>query len=140
MLIVVALMASTFVLAAPVLDTLVQTQDLSSESDLVVDALREAQSSAMTGYDGGVYGVHFMSGDYTLFRGATYNISDPDNIVHEFPGFVGIIDVTLEGGGNDVIYRNHRGTTQQPGSVTLVDAGGNTVTVSIGESGLIQKD
>ena len=136
-LIVVALTAVMALMVAPYLGTIVAKSDVSTSAASVVDALREAQSAAMSHKDGGKFGVHFQSGQFTYFATATYSAGDSGNVVHAFNGEVSITGTALTGGVSDIRFQNHRGTPDVTGTVTLQDSAGNTKTVSINAAGMI---
>lgn len=139
-LLVIALVGASLAMASPILADLVQREDLGAETLLVVDALQEAQSAAMTGKGSGRFGVHFETGSVTRFEGASYSPGAPDNFVRDLSDLVSVTDVTVTGSGNDVLFENHRGTPSQTGTVTLTDVGGATRTITIGAAGLIEAD
>lgn len=140
LLIVIALVAGTAVLASPFLSDALQKEDLGAAAEGAVDALRLAQSVAMTGKGTGHAGVHFESGMYSYFEGASYVPGDPSNEPHGLSGLVTISAIALNGGGSDVTFGDRRGTPDQTGTVTFTDAGGASVAVTIGEAGVIRAD
>jgi hypothetical protein len=112
-----------------------------------VDALREAQSSVMSGKNNAKFGVHFEGGRYTFFQGATYSSSDPENVAHILDANVTVTAVTLSPGGSctlpagtgncDVHFINHFGTPTETGTIVFTGDDGTTKTVTVGAAGMI---
>lgn len=99
--------------------TATESADLKTSAFKVVDALQFARTRTIASLASSQYGVHFEQTQYVLFRGATYNASDPDNIVYPLSLRVEIADITLAGGGSDVVFDRITGKTTQNGSVTV---------------------
>jgi len=91
-----------------------ESTDLKTSAFKAVDALQFARTRTIASLASSQYGVHFV-----LFRGATYNASDPDNIVYALSSRVEIADITLTGGGSDVVFDRITGKTAQNGTVTV---------------------
>lgn len=96
-----------------------ESADLKTSAFKVVDALQFARTRTIASLASSQYGVHFEQTQYVLFRGATYNASDPDNIVYPLSLRVEIADITLAGGGSDVVFDRITGKTTQNGTVTV---------------------
>jgi hypothetical protein len=100
----------------------------------------EARSLTLFSKDATVYGVHFSNASVTRFTGPVYTPSDPDNVVVPLPSYVVIGDITLAGGGSDVVFHRLTGETDMFGSVTFelsADAA-RTETITISETGLVE--
>lgn len=139
-ILVIAIMGFLVVLAAPFLSDTLSRNDLAIASDGAIDALREAQSSSMSGRNTGLFGVHFETAQFVFFEGATYNPSDPNNVTHALGGNVTITTITISGGGSDVHFASHKGEPTETGSVTFTDVGGNVKTVTLNAAGLVEAD
>ena len=81
-----------------------ESADLKTSAFKVVDALQFARTRTIASLASSQYGVHFEQTQYVLFRGATYNASDPDNIVYPISSRVEIANIALAGGGSDVVF------------------------------------
>jgi hypothetical protein len=112
-----------------------------------VDALREAQSSVMSGRNNARWGVHFEGASFALFKGAAYNAADPENVVHALSGQVSVTAVTLSPGGActlpagagncDVHFASRRGVPTETGSIVFTAADGTVRTVTLNAQGMI---
>ncbi|MEK7493816.1 MAG: prepilin-type N-terminal cleavage/methylation domain-containing protein [Patescibacteria group bacterium] len=114
-----------------------ESADLKTSAFKVVDTLQFARTRTIASLASSQYGVHFEAGQYVLFRGATYNASDPDNIVYALPSRVEIATIALTGGGSDVVFDRITGKTAQNGtvSVRLIADPSKLKTVGIAVSG-----
>lgn len=107
----------------------------------VVDALRRTQSRSMSGMGGEPWGVHLASTDITLFRGAAYDSGDYENEVIDLPEISPINTISLNGGGDDVIFNRIIGDTSEWGTIVVDDANSDAqATITISEVGLIEYD
>lgn len=103
----------------------------------ITNTLKRARLNTMTGREDVQWGVHFESDQYVLFKGTTYSSSDPDNEVHELLQSLDVTNISLNGGGADVVF-NNVGSTDQYGSLQVEsDASSNTVSVTINSAGTI---
>jgi Tfp pilus assembly protein FimT len=148
--IAVVLIAVVAGMSVPLLSQTAISKDLPTTVDEAVDALREAQSAAMSGRADSAYGVHFLGTGFVFFKGSAYVESDPENITHTLSDVVSITDVTLTPGGTctlpagtgncDVRFLNSRGVPVQNGAVIFSDQTGETSTVTINAAGLIDSE
>lgn len=116
--------------------------DVSQAQEIVVSALRVARSRTLGSVGPSVYGAHFASTSATVFKGATYDVSSPDNEVSSLPSTSQISNISLTGGVSDVVFERVTGNASATGTITLSSTSDefNTKTVVINESGLISKD
>src|SRR3989338_5838031 len=114
-----------------------ESADLKTSAFKVVDALQFARTRTIASLASSQYGVHFEQTQYVLFRGATYNASDPDNIVYALPLRVEIANIALTGGGSDVVFDRITGKTPQNGtlSVRLIADTSKIKTIEVAVSG-----
>lgn len=148
-LVVVMLMVAVTLFTAPFLSQSVLREDLDSTVAGISDALREAQAAVMSGRGSERYGMHFQGDRYVWFIGASYSVSDPDNVEHELAGRLSISGVSLSPGGActlpdgtgncDVLFTDRRGAPATSGSVTVTD-GDQSRTVTINAAGMIDRD
>lgn len=96
-----------------------ESADLKTSAFKVVDALQFARTRTIASLASSQYGVHFEQTQYVLFRGATYDSLDPDNIIYPLSPRVEIAGITLAGGGSDVVFDRITGKTTHNGSVTV---------------------
>ncbi|GMU73860.1 MAG: hypothetical protein AMXMBFR44_0590 [Candidatus Campbellbacteria bacterium] len=94
-------------------------QALSGAVSSVAAVLSDARLRTLSGNAGVQYGVHLQSDAVVLFSGATYTESDPNNEVIELDTRVMIADISLSGGGEDIVFEKLSGDTDNFGTVTL---------------------
>jgi prepilin-type N-terminal cleavage/methylation domain-containing protein len=119
-----------------------ENQIIKSTVSEVLSELDEARALTLASYDDTVYGVHIESDEITFFKGDTYSAVDEDNEVTELSARVSISDISLYGGGDDIIFQRLTGKTDQYGTLTvsLVSDPTETKIITIQESGIIESD
>ncbi len=119
-----------------------EKQIVKSTVSEILSELDEARSLTLASYDNTVYGVHIESDQIIFFKGSIYSPSDPDNNIIELSEKVSISNISLFGGGDDVIFQRLTGKTDQYGTLTisLVSDPTETETITIQESGIIESD
>ena len=81
--------------------------------------LEEARSLTISGQGGMQYGVHFQTDSVVRFSGSTYSSGAATNVPYVFDSAVNISNISLGGGGSDVVFDKIKGTTVNFGSVQL---------------------
>lgn len=95
-----------------------RTRDLGANGQNVLSILRLAQSKTIAGEDASNWGVHLDSSQFVLFRGVTYAgaiKTEP----HALPDTLEIANISLAGGGQDIIFQKIYGTTVQSGTFDI---------------------
>jgi prepilin-type N-terminal cleavage/methylation domain-containing protein len=89
-------------------------------SRTVLGALEEARARTLAS-DGGIsYGVHFETNSVTIFQSPTYVAGATTNDTRLLPARTSIDTVTLNGGGNDVIFARLTGKTTSSGTIRVI--------------------
>jgi type II secretory pathway pseudopilin PulG len=109
----------------------------------LVEALRRAETQAMSGHYGDKWGVHLSTSDgcalpttkYHLFRGEAFDSASDTVDTFDLPATVSITAVSV-GGGCDVEFSRFHGSATTTGTVTLTGPNG-TRTVDINRYGRI---
>lgn len=91
--------------------------DTASEESLAL--LSEARGSTLAGKDGYQYGVHLDAGQMVMYRGATYTNGDVNNKVSTLDSALEIVNITLTGGGSNILFDRITGKTVQPGTFVI---------------------
>jgi hypothetical protein len=98
----------------------VQTQTaLRSTTGVVMETLRTARERTLAAINDNQYGVHFDSDRLVLFEGDSYNALDPSNRIIDLDPALEHADITLTGGGSEVVFEKITGVSEQAGTVTL---------------------
>jgi len=90
--------------------------EMESVARQTVDTLREAQSKTMAGEELSQWGVHFETDKFVLFYGSSYDPNELKNQVNGLSSAVKISNITLSGGGSDVVFDKLEGTTSNFGT------------------------
>lgn len=117
-LIVVAIISS---LASAVVFSIVSFRvqiDLNTTSQNILNVLRIARAKTLASEGASRYGVHFESGTFVLFKGASYNPFASDNEPHPLSANLEIANILISG-GSEVIFDRLTGGTSNIGSVQL---------------------
>jgi len=114
-LIVIGIIAILVSLTLPLGLDFYRSQQLETQSQGVIQALRRARLKAMAVENDSSFGVHLTNDNYILFKGDTYVPGDPYNEVFDLPliinasGLQEIVFSKLEGKPNvtgDIILKN----------------------------------
>ncbi|TSC55864.1 MAG: Uncharacterized protein G01um101418_553 [Parcubacteria group bacterium Gr01-1014_18] len=81
--------------------------------------IQTARNRAIHGNFNDSYGVRLLSDRFILFKGAVFSAGESDNRTTLLPPGLEIADVTLAGGGTDIIFTDILGRTSQPGSAKI---------------------
>ncbi len=111
-------------------------RDLTTGTQDILSVLRLAQSKTLAGQNDSVWGVRLAANQVTLFQGPTY-AGAPFTQVYLLPGSLQITDISLAGGGTDVIFKRVTGETDTSGTFTvgLISSSAGALSVTINASG-----
>lgn len=147
LVIVVAILGIVSLLSLPLLAGDPTRKDVSLYAGEAMDAIREAQFSAMSGKNNARFGVHFETTQFVFFQGAAYSSSDANNVVHALPGRVTVTAVSLSPGGActvatgtgncDLHFASRKGIPTETGTITLSGDDGTARTISINAAGMV---
>lgn len=111
-------------------------------SEDILSLIDEARGNTLSAKDGYAYGVHFESAKIVLFRGITYSSSDLNNKTVDIDNAVDAYNISLAGGGQDVLFQRLTGKTNQNGTVMirLKSDNSKTRTIAVEVSGVASSD
>lgn len=112
--------------------------DITTATQHMIATLQLARNQTLASLDDTVYGIHFESDRYILFKGSTYDSAASDNEVKEIGSGLEIYDIDV-GGGSEVIFNRLDGSTSTTGSISVrvVSDPTATRTITILGSGLV---
>ena len=98
-----------------------QRTTLTALTQTFVSDIKQQQIKAMVGdTQGGVaansYGVHIDANSYVLFRGATYDPSDPSNFTVDLE-----TNFQFEPPGTDIVFETIKGEISTPATIRIID-------------------
>jgi prepilin-type N-terminal cleavage/methylation domain-containing protein len=131
------------IISAIVLSSLSSNTDretLAKNADAAASVLTEARSLTISAKSASNYGIRLASVGPTLFTGTTYSAGASSNRSLALNARVSITNISLTGGGSDVVFSKLTGNTSQNGTfrVTLVSNPSVYKTVTIYKTGLVE--
>lgn len=139
-LIVLAILVVIVTIVVSAFSKFNNNQSLGGAVGEVTSTLNEARANTLASYDNSQYGVHFQSNKIVLFKGSIYSSSDTNNEDIILSSKISISNVSLAGGGNDIIFKRLTGKTDQNGTITLslISDPTKIKTITIQGSGIIE--
>lgn len=119
--------------------------ELDSNSKIIISVLRQAQSNSKSGKDSKEWGVRFDSSNnrFIFFRDEGSGYGNGSGIIVKeesyLSSFVKISDISLNGGGDEIIFNKPKGETVQYGTIRIEDTNtsGNYLDIIVSSVGLI---
>ena len=106
---------------------------------LMMETLREARSQTLSSQNASQYGVHFENTKITLFVGDVYSVSNSTNRNFDLSSTDISLAFSLNGGGNDIVFKRLTGGTAQSGTITISSPSlSKTKIITIYRTGLIE--
>ncbi len=110
----------------------------------LIQAIRQAQLNSMVRLNDSQWGIHIdpdlggNNDNFVIFKGSTYAGRDISyDFVTDLPNNISISSVSLNGGGNDIIFSKTTGVTLQYGSITLTDNQSDSYMLNINSYGVV---
>ena len=112
--------------------------DINSQVAQFTSYVRLAHSDALSGLEDQSHGIHLETSSYTIFIGSSYDPMDEFNFVIELSPTITIENISLNGGGSDIIFTTTAGETAQYGTLDFVSTQiGKTINVEITKFGTV---
>ena len=112
---VIAILVILLLLTVSVFGRFKERQAIDVNAQIVAEALREARDKTLDSLDASAYGVHLASTTVTVFKGATYSPSDPENQERILASPVIVSSSTIS--GVDILFERLTGETSDSGSI-----------------------
>lgn len=93
-----------------------ERKTLDASVEVVLAAFSRAHFDTISSLNDKQYGVHLDADQIVYFIGPTYVAGDPGNNAYVFSSVIEIGAVALSGGGNDVLFKQLTGATDQSGT------------------------
>ncbi len=117
----------------------IQNTDVLAKNAMGVIALYDqARSHTLASKDDYSYGVYATSTYFVLFRGSSYNDSDPFNKRFDLSGGVTVSSVELDPPGSIVVFRRLTGEALSVGTTTLQSGIDQFQSIVITRTGLVE--
>lgn len=83
----------------------IKKERINNEVRVLTSFLQEARSKTLSSKESGQYGIRTETNQIILFKGSSYSVSDPDNVVHNIDPSVYL----SIGGGLDTVFKRLTG-------------------------------
>lgn len=119
--IIIAISIMVFLFSASILYYFATNEStkLSTATQDIISNIKLAKNRTVASLASSSYGLHFENSQYVMFRGASYSVSDPNNIFYAVPTGIEIANISLEGGGVNVIFDRITGRVVSNGSIDV---------------------
>jgi len=117
----VIVVATLMIISALALASFVNSRnvrDLTINGQNILSVLRRTQSRALAGDENDQWGIRLEQTRYTLFKGPNF-ASSATTTVYDLPQNLEIVNITLSGGGQDIVFKLLSGETDQFGTFDL---------------------
>lgn len=113
-----------------------RTRDLHAAGEQVLSVLRVAQSKALGGINRASWGVHVQSDRVVIFQGPAY-LGSPSTETFMLADTVEVANLSLAGGGSDILFNRLDGRTNQAGTfdVRVKSAPAETYGITVDAAG-----
>lgn len=92
---------------------------LDTETGKIFSALSRARSLTLASKNDSEYGVHFEESSLVIFKGRTYNASDPSNDTQGIGNGIHLSEISISGGGSDVYFKRLYGELNKSGTLKV---------------------
>lgn len=141
-LIVTFIIGILFAIISVSLGSFRNSKALQIGEEQILSLLNEGKENTLAAKDSYTYGIHFESDSVTLFRGISYSSSDLANKRIDIDNAIEISNISLIGGGQDVLFQKLTGKTNQNGTILirLKSDNSKTKTITIETSGVVSSN
>ncbi|HET8574975.1 MAG TPA: type II secretion system protein [Candidatus Paceibacterota bacterium] len=91
---------------------------LDNQTEIFFSLFDQARTDTLASKNGENYGVHLATSSISLFRGTAFDTSTSTETT-ALPASLEIANISLAGGGSDVVFDRLTGTTKNAGTFTL---------------------
>ncbi len=114
-------------------------ESLDTESRQISSILEEARSLTTSGQGGNAYGVRLLADQVIRFVGTSFASGTASNVTYNLNSAVRINNISLQGGGSDVVFDKLKGTTGNYGTMilSLVSTTSVKKTITVNPTGIM---
>jgi len=95
------------------------SSDVKTTAFEVVDAMNIARQQTVASLNASNFGVHLEQTQFVIFTGTVYSALDTSNIAYTLPSTVEIANISLAGGGQDIVFDRITGKTSESGTFDI---------------------
>lgn len=143
LVVVMAILVMTFMASFSLQTTFLADSYVDVRTQDLMQSIRLAQMRAITGFSDSAWGVYFnedaggTDDSFTVFKGVSYAARDVSyDSVTDFPESLSLANISLNGGGSELVFEKISGETADFGSVEI-SSGDLINTISINAIGVI---
>jgi len=133
-LLVIGLLGALVGLAIPFYQSFQVTSELDNTTHEIISALRLAQGRAMASENFESHGVHFETGEFTVFSGDEYDANDPKNFATEISR-----TLSINAESADMIFTKVMGIPENTFGVVITSSSGEQRLISVNEMGMVNE-
>jgi len=139
-MIVIVIMTILLTIVLTSFSNLNKSQALDKTSSYVASIIEEARGNTLFSKNDSQYGVKFETSRIIMFKGSTYSSSNPDNVIYDLNNLVTISNISLSGGGSEIVFDRLTGNPSQTGTLTLslVTSTSTKAYVSFSKTGIVE--
>lgn len=138
-LMVLAIMLVLFTILIGTFVSFRNRESLDKDMSLVIETIRQAKHLTLNSKSGNQYGVYIGNDDITLFIGPTYTAGLSTNQVISFNTDVDLYSISLNGGGNIILFKKLTGETDNNGTIILKSKiASTTKNIVVYKTGLVE--
>ncbi|MDP2672092.1 MAG: prepilin-type N-terminal cleavage/methylation domain-containing protein [Candidatus Daviesbacteria bacterium] len=120
-------------LAIPFYQSFQISSALDNTGQEIIQALRNAQSKAISSQELSSHGVHFDTNQFVVFKGNIYSPADPDNEIFEVANTVDI----SSSGSNNIVFSVGQGLPDTQPVITITSSNNESKSINLNELGRI---
>lgn len=138
-LLVLAIASVLVLIISNVLSSFNKQKSLELEAEKLASIINEAKSKTLSSEYSSEYGVLFEQGKAILFKGTSFSSLGPQDREYYFGKNVEAYNISLNGGGNIIVFKRISGDADNYGSVGLRVKNDplKTKTIKISASGIV---
>ena len=92
---------------------------LNIEVENILTLINDARSKTLSSFQDSEYGIHFETNRAVFFKGTSFVEPEANNIEIIFNTAIYISDISLTGGGSNLIFNRLTGKTDEDGTITV---------------------
>ena len=117
-------------------------QAIKNTNESIIALLNQARVKTLSSENLLQYGVHLQADKAILFSGTSYDVDASISEVVVSDSKISINDISLAGGGYDVVFERLTGATDNYGTlvVTLTNTSEGQKTITIAKTGVVSSD
>ena len=140
-IIVVAIVGVLSAIVAVSFHTFQRQQIQKTTIDTILSSLDSARARTLSAHNSSQFGVYFSQNEVIEFEGEIYEPEAEGNFIHTLDERVTIENISLNGGGNEVVFLKLTGDTNNYGTLEIiVDGISPDKMITISGTGLVSSN